>query len=190
MSLLKPVKVASCVCLFSAILPASANDAWDHWRKSAGERYDTIMENGSLDLYVSGRIRHGRGTYSDEKIQSFNERDAWGLGIGRTWRNPQQNDESLYAFVIRDSHYKPQLMAGYAYLWTKPLAFGIEGGLGWTAQLMSRQDYFGGFPFPVVLPLAAIGPRGGKLFLSYVPRLSSSKGNGDVLFAFGRITLD
>lgn len=173
------------------VLPAHADEGWESWRRFAEERYDTIMEKGSLDLYVSGRIRHGRNTYSQEKIDGFNERDAWGLGIGRTWRNERMNDESVYAFAIRDSHYKPQLMAGYAYLWTQPLGvFGIEGSLGWTAQLMSRQDYFGGFPFPVVLPLAAVGPRGAKLFLSYVPRLSSSKGNGDVLFAFGRITLD
>jgi palmitoyl transferase len=61
---------------------------------------------------------------------------------------------------------------------------GVELGLGYTAMLISRQDYFGGFPFPIVLPVGSIGTRDIKLRASYVPRLSQEKGNGDVLLLF------
>ena len=76
-------------------------------------------------------------------------------------------------------------MAGYAHEWIYPLgASGLELGIGYTAMLMSRQDYFGGVPFPVVLPLGSIGTKDIRLLASYVPRLSQKKGNGDVLLLF------
>lgn len=76
-------------------------------------------------------------------------------------------------------------MAGYTYQWMR--SFGeseLEVGAGFTAAMISRQDYFSGIPFPAILPVASIGSKNTKLILSYVPRLSSHKGNGDVLTAF------
>ncbi len=76
-------------------------------------------------------------------------------------------------------------MAGYAHEWIYPLgATGLEFGVGYTAMLMSRQDYFSGFPFPIALPLCSIGTRDIKLRASEVPRLSQNKGNGDMLLLF------
>ncbi|MGH8807041.1 MAG: hypothetical protein ACREX0_04080 [Noviherbaspirillum sp.] len=63
-------------------------------------------------------------------------------------------------------------------------------GAGLTAMLVSRADYFGGFPFPLILPVGAIGARQIRLMASYMPRLSQNKGNGDVLFLFMRIEPD
>ncbi|MET0962756.1 MAG: hypothetical protein ABWY05_08045 [Noviherbaspirillum sp.] len=54
---------------------------------------------------------------------------------------------------------------------------------------MSRSDYFGGFPFPIALPVGSIGTHDIKLRTSYVPRLSQKKGNGDVLLVFVSMTL-
>ena len=161
------------------------------WWQTANNHVINIMNTGTHDLYLSGYIHHGRGTYSEERIKELNEKDAWGLGIGKTVRNDRMNDESLFILGFNDSHYNLQLMAGYAYLWVWPIArtgFEVSGGL--SALLISRQDYFGGFPFPAVLPVAAVGPQKAKLFFSYVPRLSGNKGNGDVLFVFGRISFD
>ncbi|MFP5406922.1 MAG: hypothetical protein ACLGHY_11520, partial [Gammaproteobacteria bacterium] len=88
-------------------------------------------------------------------------------------------------------HAQAQLMAGYAREWIWPIAgSGLEVGLGYTAMLMSRRDIFGGFPFPAALPLASVGTQRARLMAAYVPRLSSNKGNGDVLFVFGRFTFD
>jgi palmitoyl transferase len=81
-------------------------------------------------------------------------------------------------------------MAGYAYQWMKPLSEKLEVGVGATALLISRADYFSGVPFPAVLPIASIGTRKSKLMASYVPRISQNKGNGDVLLLFVRLDLN
>lgn len=174
------------------VLPAFAQqDEVPHWLQVARRHAAAIADEGKNDLYLSGYIHHGRHTYTAERISEFNERDAWGLGFGKTLRNESGNDESLYVLGINDSHYKLQWMAGYAYMRVWPIGHsGFEASAGVTAQMMSRSDYFGGFPFPVALPVAALGTRRAKLFFAYVPRLSGNKGNGDVLYMFGRIQIE
>lgn len=172
-------------------LAFARQDESPHWLQIARQHAAAIVDDGNPDVYVSGYIHHGRNTYSEERISEFNEKNAWGLGFGKTLHNGGQADESLYVLGINDSHYKPQLMAGYAYMRVWPIAHsGIEVSAGGTVQLTSRSDYFGGFPFPVALPVAALGTRRAKLFFAYVPRLSGNKGNGDVLFVFGRIQMN
>ena len=174
----------------AAALPAMAQQNDDtSWWQSAKNRANQIIDNGDDAIYLSGHAHHGRSTYTKEKLDELNE-NAWGLGYGKTMRNAKGDDESLYGFVIRDSHKHPQIMAGYAYEWVFPIArTGLEVGLGGTAMLMSRQDYFSGLPFPVPLPLASIGTKNAKIMFSYIPRLSKNKNNGDVLLIFGRIEL-
>src|SRR5450830_1291302 len=118
------------------------------------------------------------------------QRTCMGSRLRKTMRNEDGNDESLYGFVLKDSHRHPQIMAGYAYEWVFPISHTpLEVGIGGTAMLMSRQDYFGGVPFPVPLPLASIGTKKAKIMFSYVPRLSPNKNSGDVLLVFGRIEM-
>jgi palmitoyl transferase len=165
---------------------AHAADAGSDWWTSVKERIAAIADNGKPDLYLSGYAYHGRGTYTEERIDELNEK-SWGAGFGKTLRDDHGNDASLYAIGISDSHREPQFMGGYAYQWIWPLAdSGIEAGAGYTALLISRVDYFDSVPFPALLPVASLGTRGAKLMFSYVPRLSRNKGNGDVLFAFLR----
>lgn len=173
-----------------AALPAMAQQSDEYsWWQSATDHASQIADNGTDAVYLSGYAHHGRSTYTPEKLAELNEK-AWGLGYGKTLRNARGDDESLFGFVIRDSHKHPQIMAGYAYEWVFPIAHTpLEIGLGGTAMLMSRQDYFGGVPFPVPLPLASIGTKTAKIMFSYVPRLSANKNNGDVLLIFGRIEL-
>jgi hypothetical protein len=167
---------------------AAASDDSSLWQQTK-TRLGDIAGNGTDSLYLSGWAHHGRDTYTREKLNELNEK-SWGGGYGRTLRNASGNDESLYAMAISDSHKQPQIMAGYAYEWIWPIAStGLEAGLGYTGMLMSRQDYFGGVPFPIALPLASIGANGTKVMASYVPRLSHNKGNGDVLFMFLRVEL-
>ncbi|MES2296239.1 MAG: hypothetical protein V4582_04315 [Pseudomonadota bacterium] len=155
------------------------------------QRLAAIAREGAWDIYLSGYVHHGRGTYSAERIAQFNEKNAWGIGIGKTLRHAGGDEEALYAFGLNDSHYRAQWMLGYAYQKVRPLGgAGWEAGIGLTPQLMSRRDYFGGRPFPILLPVASLGRRGARLMLSYVPRLSKNRGSGDVLFFFARIELD
>jgi palmitoyl transferase len=159
------------------------------WWKQAKDKTVDIYNNGELSLMLSGYARHGRNTYTPERIKELNEL-AWGMGFSSAIRDKKDNEESIYAFAISDSHFTPQLMAGYAYQWMKPLGDRVEAGLGVTGLLISRTDYFGGIPFPGVLPIASIGTRSTKLMAAYIPRVSRNKGNGDVLLLFLRIDLN
>jgi hypothetical protein len=176
-----------------SLLPAPA-DA-EVWSKLADlgregtEQLRLIKEQGSTDLYLSGYAYHGRSTYTEERLAELNEH-AWGIGVGRRLRNARGNDDIIYALGLSDSHYKPQLMVGYAHEWMHSFGdSGLEVGAGYTVMLVSRVDYFGGFPFPVALPVGSIGTRDVKVRASYVPRLSQEKGNGDVLLLFFSIAI-
>ncbi|MFJ3059063.1 hypothetical protein [Herbaspirillum sp. NPDC087042] len=187
-SSLRRLALAGAATLALAPAAHADDDQYSLWQ-SAKDRAANIWNQGESELYLSGVAHHGRSTYSTEKLNELNEH-AWGLGYGKTLRNEKGDDESLYGFVIKDSHRHPQYMAGYAYEWVFPIAkTGLEVGLGGTAMLMSRQDYLNSVPFPVPLPLASIGTKKGKIMFAYVPRLSANKNNGDVLLIFGRIEM-
>lgn len=176
-------------CALGAPLAAHADDGQNSLWQSTKDHVSNIWDKGDDAIYLSGLAHHGRSTYTKDKLDELNEH-AWGLGYGKTLRNEKGDDESLYGLVIKDSHRHPQYMAGYAYEWVFPIAHtGLELGLGGTAMLMSRQDYFNSIPFPVPLPLASIGTKKGKVMFAYVPRLSANKNNGDVLLVFGRIEM-
>ena len=179
------------LCLAAALpLAAMAQEKTDtSWWEKYKNKAVGLYDNGQLSLMLSGYAHHGRNTYTAERIAELNER-AWGLGFSKVMRDEKDNEESIYGMVISDSHFKPQPMVGYAYQWTKPLSEKLEVGVGATGLLISRTDYFGGFPFPAVLPGASVGTRHSKLMAAYVPRFSKNKGNGDVLLLFVRIDLN
>ena len=172
--------------LAATAAPAPADAGWWDQAKSKTQH---ILDDGSLSMILSGYAHHGRNTYTRERINELNEK-AWGLGFSKAIRTARDNEESLYGIAISDSHFSPQLMAGYAYQWMRPLSEKYEAGLGVTALLISRKDYFSGMPFPGILPVASIGTRHSKLMASYIPRISQNKGNGDVLLIFVRFDLN
>lgn len=160
----------------------AASSLWGSVKETVGD----IVENGAWDLYVSGHAHHSRSTYTEKRLGKLNE-NTWGLGFGKTIRNEKGNEESLYALVIRDSNKNDQWSAGYAYQWIYPVAgSGLEVGAGISALLIRRHDWFDGVPFPAVLPVASIGIRQAKLMTTYVPRMSTRKGKGNVLLVFAR----
>lgn len=166
--------------------PPSAKPGW--WKQATTKTLD-IYNNGELSILLSGYARHGRNTYTAERIKELNEL-AWGLGFSSAIRDKKDNEELIYGLAISDSHFTPQLMAGYAYQWMRPLGGQFEAGIGVSGLLISRTDYFRGLPFPGVLPVASIGTRSTKLMAGYIPRVSRHKGNGDVLLMFLRIDLN
>lgn len=185
-------RTIACVSGFLFSLGAAAQTVQSEdtsWWDSAKNKANKILDEGQLSIDLSGWARHGRGTYTPERIAELNEK-AWGIGFNKTLRDEKDNEEMLYGMVISDSHFKPQPMAGYAYQWMKPLGGNYEAGVGLTGLLISRTDYFKNFPFPAVLPVASIGTRGTKLMAAYVPRFSKNKGNGDVLLMFIRFDLN
>jgi palmitoyl transferase len=155
--------------------------------QDAEKTVENLYDNGRLSIVLSGYAHHGRGTYSPAQIDELNEK-AWGFGVSKELRDEKDNEESISFLVIADSHYTPQVTAGYAYQWEKALSQNWEVGIGYTAGLISRTDILNGVPFPGILPLASIGTRDVKLIASYIPRLSGT-GNGDVLFLALRIAV-
>jgi hypothetical protein len=105
-----------------------------------GNQFKLIKDQGSTELYLSGYDHHGRSTYTQERLAELNEH-ARGIGMGRRLRNAHGDDEVVYALGISDSHFKPQLMAGYAHEWIYPLGQSrLELDIGYTAMLISRSN--------------------------------------------------
>lgn len=175
------------VLFFASILayPCAHATGPDKFQSAHELQIDEPQLSG-WDVYLSGYAYHDRNTYTEKRINEINER-AWGGGFGRTLRNDSGNDDSYYVMGIRDSNRRPQWMGGYAHQWIfDPLPHN-EIGLGFSALLIKREDWFNGHPFPAVLPIASIGSRRVKLMTTYVPHLSTRKGKGNILLFFGRI---
>lgn len=140
------------------------------------------------DLYLSGISHHGRKTYTQERLNELNER-ALGGGLGKRYRDEAGRTHLIYGMAFQDSHYKPQYLAGYAWLanWEPRGKDGFHVGAGFTAMITARTDYSHyHMPVPAVLPVAEVGWKRFSLMGTYIPRLSSKGGNGDVLFLFTR----
>ena len=174
--------------IFSGLLLASSAQAVtcgnsDSWLDKGCRRSEQVLQQGDTDVYVTGYTYHLRSMYSEAKIKSFNER-AWGGGIGKSLYDEDGDWHGMYAMVFLDSHKDPEPTAGYGYQKLVPLAGELKAGLGFTAFLTSRTDRLKGVPVPVVLPLASLQYRKSAVMASFMP---GPKGNGNVLFLFGRI---
>jgi len=162
---------------------------WD-WLTSACTEGVRAWNSGTWELYLTGYDHHGRNTYSAERIKELNE-NAWGGGLGRTVADDRGNSHDVYFLAFRDSHSKPEYLAGYAWQARWPLGDNWRAGLGLTAFITLRSDYAHYLiPVPGILPLASLQYRKVSVMASYVPRLSSHGGNGDVLFLFGKYSFD
>lgn len=165
-------------------LPALSHacDSLPSWAQSACQRLDQIWTEGGNDLYVTGYSRHNRSMYSAEKIRSFNEK-AWGGGWGRSIYDEDGDWQGLYAIAFLDSHSKVEPMAGYGFLKIGKLSDNFRLGAGYTVFLTARHDIMSYVPFPGILPLVGAGYKDAMLYATYIP---GGKGNGNVLFVFGR----
>jgi len=146
---------------------------------------------GRWELFLSGISYHGRSTYTSDKIQELNEKSL-GMGLGKRYEEPGGNrTHLLYALGFQDSHYKPEWMAGYAWLtyWRPLPASDLRAGLGFTSFITTRTDYNHYLtPVPGLVPIGEIAVNRVSIMATYVPRLSVHKGNGDVLFIFARLS--
>ncbi|MFJ2992968.1 lipid IV(A) palmitoyltransferase PagP [Pandoraea sp. NPDC087047] len=154
------------------------------WTGAIADEFREIATEGASDLYVPLHTHHLRFAYTSDKISQFNE-NPWGLGYGRVLSDGKNGSRMLYAMAFKDSHNDWSPMAGYGRIWNVANAGPVRFGLGYTVFLMSRSDTLGGVPFPAALPLAEIGLGRASVATAYVP---GGKGNGNVLFIFGRYT--
>jgi lipid IVA palmitoyltransferase len=180
--------------LACAVAPARAFELPDpcSWSliRSNCEGGKRAWDSDGDDVYLTAHVHHGRSSYTEEKIKTFNER-PWGGGIGKRYTDSDDHTHLLFALAFSDSHFKPEYMAGYGWLthWRPFSDAGPSLGLGFTTFITLRSDYAHYLaPVPGILPLGELAWGRASLLASYVPRLSANGGNGDVLMIFGKVS--
>jgi len=164
--------------------PVGAKEAQDRgWFSGTWDGTKRIWRDGQLDVYFSGFTWHLPYAYTTEERKAENA-FTWGGGIGKSLTDERDNQRSLYAMIISDSHYKPQYMAGYAWM-ARWRAYGdIRVGAGYSLSLVARSDINNYVPFPAPVPLVSVGTDRITLYGTFIP------GSASVLYFFGKFTFD
>lgn len=153
------------------------------WYDRAVQRLETTWEEGRPELYLPLHTHHMRFAYSGEKIDSFNETPL-GLGVGKGVYDQNGDWHGLYVMGFRDSHFKPEYIAGYGYKTFWPLSEKLKFGVGYTAFLTTRTDIGHYTPTPGLLPIVSLEYQKFSLDSIYVP---GGQGYGNVLFFWGKV---
>jgi len=165
--------------------PAHA-DCTGNWFEYTRDRFREAIDHGQNDLFVPFHSHHGRGTYTQDRIEELNEH-TWGVGYGRSVIDCKGDWHAFYGMAFYDSHFKPEYLAGYGWqtYWGRPDS--LQAGLGYTIFLTTRSDYADYLlPVPAILPMGSLRYKSASLMATYLPRISVHKGNGDVLFFFAQ----
>jgi palmitoyl transferase len=181
---MRALRTLAVVGLF-LVKPAQA-DWWQDTKDMLAYKYERSKEaffHGRNDYYVSGLIWHAPWAYSYERRHDELNEAAWGGGFGRSVVDGNGNTHSLYATVFRDSHYEPQYNVGYMWMTYWSLAGPLQGGLGYSVFVFSRDDMGNRYPLPGALPAASLRYRGVELIGTYVPGFTPG---GSVGYFFGR----
>lgn len=150
------------------------------WEKASNVLSQT-WQSPDYELYIPVNTWHNRSAYSDEKIDSFNER-PWGLGAGK-YRYDEDGDwHALYAMAFMDSNNDLQPVAGYGFekIW-RP-ADDVRLGVGYAVGLTARQNIHY-LPIPGILPLVSVEYKSIAVQSTYVP---GGNGYGNILFTWLR----
>lgn len=160
-----------------ALAATPASDAG--WFSRAWDGTKRIAIEGDLDLYLSGLIYHMPYAYTSERRGELNEA-GWGGGAGKSLTDASDNKRIFYAMAIRDSHYKPQYMGGYAWMARWNIGGDLKFGAGYTLMLIARTDYAHYTPMPVILPLVSMGTQKFALYATFVPV-------SNIIYAFANV---
>ncbi len=152
------------------------------WFRRVWDPVAYAYEHGDWEFYLPFATYHSRGTYTQEQIDSYQERPP-GFGIGKGYYNEKGNWEGVYAMGFQDSHFKPSYTVGYGWqaIW-RPGA-DVRLGLGYVAGLMTRADVANYVPFPIVLPTASLAYKNFSVAATYVPPGADA---GNVLFLWAK----
>lgn len=158
---------------------------WPSWSKHICHRLTQIWTEGRPELYLSGYAWHNRYTYSQTKLNTYNEQ-AWGGGLGKGFYDEDGDWHALSAIAFLDSHKNLEPAAGYTFLKILPLSEHTRIGAGYSLLITARPDIFHNIPFPGILPWASLTYRRATLSATYIP---GAKGAGNVLFLLTKWTL-
>lgn len=163
---------------------APCDKMWD-WAAYQCRGVKDAWHNGTPTVYFSGYAWHDRNTYTEEKIESFQER-AWGGGYGITKVNDQGDSFGWYGLIFRDSHNNYTKMFGWGAMTYWPKQSDFAAGLGYTIFIASRPDIYSNIPFPGILPLVSVKVSRAEIFGTFIPNVGGGVNNGNVAFVFGR----
>jgi palmitoyl transferase len=163
-------------------------DLWE-WLNTGCRRLVDTYQKGNNEVLVSGFAWHTPWTWTSERRAEENQY-AWGGGWARSADRENGDTDTVYFLVFSDSHYEPEFNLGYAWTtWWRPRD-SLQPGLGYTLMLISRQDIWGGVPFPAILPLVSLRYDKVTVFSTYIPTLNGGINHGSILYVFGRIAID
>jgi lipid IVA palmitoyltransferase len=178
-----------CMAVFApAVHAVQCADFWDWVNKGCRHIVDTY-DNGSNELLVSGYSWHLPWTWTAERRREENEY-AWGGGLARTLDRPDGDSESVFFLVFKDSHRQAQFNLGYAWRTYWGEREKLQAGLGYTVVIIQRPDIAGGWPVPVILPLATLRSQKVEVLSTFIPTLNGGVNHGSVLYLFGKISLE
>jgi palmitoyl transferase len=187
-------RIVGLIAAFAAVFatPVRAapecSDLWE-WLNTGCRRLVDTYKNGKNEVLVSGYAWHTPWTWTSERRSEENEL-AWGGGWARSADRENGDTDTVYFLVFSDSHYEAEYNLGYAWTtWWRPRD-SLQPGLGYTLMLISRQDIWGGVPFPAILPLVSLRYDRFTVFSTYIPTLNGGINHGSILYVFGRIAID
>ena len=187
-------RIVGLIAAFAAVFatPVRAapecSDLWE-WLNTGCRRLVDTYKNGKNEVLVSGYAWHTPWTWTAERRAEENEY-AWGGGWARSADRENGDTDTVYFLVFSDSHYEAEYNLGYAWTtWWRPRD-SLQPGLGYTLMLISRQDIWGGVPFPAILPLVSLRYDRFTVFSTYIPTLNGGINHGSILYVFGRIAID
>ena len=160
---------------------ACAEDGWltRSWNTTTSE-FKAINDTGKLDFYMPTYVWHLPYSYDSGQRERYNNTPWPAFGIGKGRYTEKGNRSGYYAMYYIDSNREWSANVGYQHTWQYGSQTGLNYGLGYTAGLMTREDYFSRFPFPYILPTATIGYGGLKGEAAFVP--GGKRGSGNILF--------
>ena len=176
------------ICATPARAAPECADLWE-WINTGCRRVVDTYHNGKNEVLVSGFAWHTPWTWTSERRAEENQY-AWGGGWARSADRENGDTDTVYFLVFSDSHYEPEFNLGYAWTtWWRPRD-SLQPGLGYTLMLISRQDIWGGVPFPAILPLVSLRYDRVTVFSTYIPTLNGGINHGSILYVFARIAID
>ena len=162
-----------------------------------GRHLAKIVHEGDSTLYASGYAYHKRTVYPPPIMKILHE-EAWGGGFGKTLTLADGGVASVAFTAFLDSLGQWEYNLGYMREWRwAPFHGRLHLGVGLTAFVTSRPDFFRGTPVPAVLPQLTLEHGDVALIATLIPRIpdinASLPGvvnmNGDIAYLFARIRL-
>jgi lipid IVA palmitoyltransferase len=170
-----------------ATIPAVANaDGFGEALATKYERSLVALRDGRWEAYATGYTWHAPWAYDADKRGQLNDAGLGG-GLGRSVVDANGDTHSLYGLAFRDSHYKTQYTAGYAWMTYWPAAKNVDIGLGYTVFLFARSDIAHYAPLPLAGLLASVRRGDVELMGTVIPGIAHDSGN--IAFFFVRWSL-